>query len=624
LDGGRETERRLLDALSESQCFATIDVAARTYSLEYLESVWRFAVDGGPYGVWDFNRRTETFWVSAGWKRMRGLDPILPFNDFDELWHQRLHPEDTERTLDAVHRLHSGESPYLSLEYREKRTDGAWVHILAQGKAVEWDEDRNPIRFVGMDLDITKLKIAEAKREQELGRTHRQHLLEIKKAHRQTEIARQKADFLSRVDALSGLANRRAFTTRVEELLKEVGSSFSLVLVDVDHFKQINDRHGHKVGDEVIREFSRRLSVAAGESSFVARLGGDEFGLVIPDGEEGQVCQTEVLLDALAQSFARPFMNNDEVITLSGSIGVARFPEHAATLSELLSCADLALYEAKSRGRRMAVIYDEDIGSKAAREFLLAKDIKAAFAQRHIVPFFQPIYNLRSKDVVAFEVLARWQHPSLGTVLPDEFIPIATRLGLASDLTKAVLTQALEFVSAIPEHIGLSVNLSADEMCDPASALRLMQMLREHRIDPSRLQIEITEKALMQDIAAASRAAEVFRKSGARLVLDDFGKGYSGLCYLRELVLDGVKVDGAFVVGLEQGNQAWKVLNGIGELARSLSLNCVVEGLEDETSIEICCAMGFHFGQGYGLGRPQRAADAADMLAKTLNQRQSA
>jgi diguanylate cyclase (GGDEF)-like protein/PAS domain S-box-containing protein len=617
VDSVQQTE----DRNSGAEARAIAVAPASTTNLDeiaYRESIWRLALENCHQGVWDYNCKTQKHFVCDGWKRMRGLDPTKPFHDTLENWLARVHEEDRKAVETEVLRHNAGKIPGFRLEYREQRADGSWAWILAQARTVQWNENGKPQRLVGTDLDITRLKAAESERAIETKKAFRHQLLELKRANREAEKARKVADKLSRVDPLSGLANRRAFTEKLQAMVSAPEGDFSLFLVDLNHFKEINDELGHNFGDAVIVEVARRLSAVATKCSMVARLGGDEFGLIVPDPADEPVCETDELLSAISNVMAPQFALGLHCVALGASIGVARYPEHAKTSSELLRLADIALYEAKARGRCPSVIFDEELGQKAAKDSMLSHDLRKALDEFQISPHFQPISNLRTGETVRMEALARWNHPLLGRVGPDEFIPIAERLRVVQLLTECVVTQALQVAAEWPTNIGLSINISADEMCTAGTGRKLLQLLRAHGFPPERLQVEIIEQALLKDVSAASQEICTLRRAGVGVFLDDFGKGFSGLHYLRELSVDGIKIDGAFAKDLDRGNMGWKVLNGLIDLARSMSLAVVVEGIEDKVACAACQQMGVQFGQGYFIARPM-AADHTKAFLQSSN-----
>jgi diguanylate cyclase (GGDEF)-like protein len=411
------------------------------------------------------------------------------------------------------------------------------------------------------------------------------------------------------VDFLSGLANRQNFSQVLSELSSQDDAEFSVMLIDVDHFKQINDRYGHSVGDEVIRQVSDRLRAVATKCSLVARLGGDEFGLIIPDPSSQEACETEMLAGELIESFKRPLCVDGLELIVGCSLGAARYPEHASNADELIGKADLALYHAKASGRNCWVDYFDQLGLTAARISRLVSDLPQAIANQDIFPQFQAIRDLKKNRIVGFEVLARWNHPELGLIKPAEFIANAGRFGLSNMLMQSIIRQAVLLTKDWPDHVYLSFNISPTDLCADGFCNGLLAMLKALDFPAHRFQIEVTEEALLQNLKAAGCAVAALRSAGIRVVLDDFGSGYSGLSYLRELVLDGIKIDRSFIGDITPGCRGWRILSGIISLADSLALDVIIEGIETGEARKHAFDVKAGFGQGYYFGAPVAAQD---------------
>jgi diguanylate cyclase (GGDEF)-like protein len=406
------------------------------------------------------------------------------------------------------------------------------------------------------------------------------------------------------IDYLSGLANRRAFTHMLDQLVADPDAEFSVMLIDVDHFKHINDRYGHNVGDIVVQRVSDRLKSIATKCSLVARLGGDEFGLIIPDPSAQSECETELLAGNIIDTFNAALPLEEIKLQVTCSLGAARFPEHARSSTELIGKADLALYEAKARGRNCWVDYFDTLGNAADRASRIAGDLKSAIADHEVEAYFQSIVDLKSSSIRGYEILARWRHPILGMIGAGEFVPVIARLGLSEALTLSLFGQAARAFQNLPGETFLSLNVSAEEVCGDAFAATLLEALKRAGFEPSRLQVEITEQALMRNLAAAHKTIDELRSAGVSVYLDDFGTGYSGLCYLRELTIDGIKIDKIFASDIADGSRGRRVLEGILALAANMSLAVVVEGIETEQALKDCRDLGVSRGQGYFFQEP--------------------
>jgi diguanylate cyclase (GGDEF)-like protein/PAS domain S-box-containing protein len=617
------TEFRAFVLVSESRYgqiihFAEADAYIRERDrLAYQETIWRYAIEAGGHAVWDYNTDNEALFYSEEWKAMRGFPPGAEVQDSFEAWQERLHPDDRERMVEHVRQQNCGEIDHFNMEYRERRLDGRWIWVLARGKTVEWDEEGRPTRVVGTDIDITRLKEEEERRAIEAQAAYQRHLAELERANQAAEQARRAAHALARLDPLSNLANRRAFSEEIEHLSADSdGGMFAVLLLDLDRFKPVNDMHGHAVGDLVIRECAERLAAAVGAEGMVARLGGDEFGVILIGGETGIGPAAAICARHLIAELSRPMLIGDLSIEIGASVGFALFPEHSSDADSLFRYADMALYQAKQTARGTWSAYDRTMSRTAEIRAELETAVRDAVAREDIQPFFQPIVDMRSGRIVKLEVLARWQHPTHGAVPPDRFIPIIEQLGLMSAFTLSMLRRSCMAGRSWPADISISINLSTREVCDPATPLRLLATAVECAFPTTRLEIEITEKELVKDFVAAKQVISALRGAGVKVLLDDFGAGYSGLGYLREIAFDCIKIDRSFISMLTTRVESRKVTKAIQKLAQSLELATVAEGIEDEAVWEAVSRIGCTYGQGYYFSRPVPASEVPALLRR--------
>ena len=591
-------------------------IAKKLSALTYQESTWRIAAEAAEIGVWDYNAKNEARFHSAAWKRMRGLPINKPHTETFEEWLERLHPDDRESTIEHVRNHNSGEVSNFSFEYRERTTAGNYVWILARGRAVEWDAIGVPTRLLGTDIDISAIKEEERLRAYETQTLHQKHVIELEKEHQQTEAARQIAHVLSRHDPLTQLPNRRVFSEEINRLLaaNNAGEAFAVLLIDLDHFKPVNDLYGHATGDVIIRTASERLLAVVGTSGTIARLGGDEFGVIIKtDADNLEAVARECAREVIAQ-LSTPFATDGFNVEIGASVGVAIYPLHGHDAKTIFRNADMALYDVKTGNRGRVKFYSAELGAEAEEKALIENATRDAVANDEIVPFFQPIYDLKSGEVSALEVLARWTHSELGSVPPDKFVPIIEQFSLMPQFTVSMLRQTCAAALAWPDHISFSVNLTAKEVCDFATPIRLLDVLSEFGISGRRFKIEVTEQALMQDLFVAKQVIAAFRQAGVQVMLDDFGAGYAGLGYLRELKFDSIKIDRSFVMTLLRQEESAKIVKVMQTLAGSLNLKTVAEGIEDQQSLEAVRAIGCDYGQGFHFSRAVPALDIAVLL----------
>jgi diguanylate cyclase (GGDEF)-like protein len=439
------------------------------------------------------------------------------------------------------------------------------------------------------------------------------------------EAARSKSRELAHLaqhDVLTELANRALFQERLESAVEGLakGHTFALLLVDVDDFKTINDTLGHAVGDALLKEIAERLRRCARDTDVVARLGGDEFAIV----QHGAHLPTNA--DDLAQrllDLARePLYAEGNEIIISMSIGIALAPEHGTTASELLKAADLALYRAKSLGRNAACIFEVRLTEELQRRRSLELELHSALAQQQFQLWYQPIFSLQSGAICGFEALLRWQHPVRGLVSPADFIPIAEETGIIHEIGRWVLNEAAEQALSWPGHLSVAVNLSPCQFKERNIADLVAHTLDSTGLEGSRLELEITETALLQNSADVAAQFARLKRLGIRLAMDDFGTGYSSLSYLRRFPFDKIKIDRSFVAEIAQDEGCAAIVHAIIELAGRLGMVTTAEGIETTDQLEWLCGLGCTEAQGFVFSPPLRPDDASHLAGRVSEERQ--
>ena len=427
---------------------------------------------------------------------------------------------------------------------------------------------------------------------------------------RERHLANQRVAHLAYHDSLTDLPNRALFLERLEQTIlrsQRDGRGLAVLLIDLDGFKEVNDALGHHAGDLVLQEVAMRLRGALRASDTVARLGGDEFAVLLPatDVNRAELAARKVLHD-----LESPFVADGRPLMVSASIGIAGVPWHAATGEELLQKADSAMYVAKS-DRTGYVAYDPKRDHRIYQRLSLASSMRQAIDGRQFGVDYQPIVHLRTGAVLAVESLVRWNHPELGRLLPDDFIRVAEHTGLVNPLTSFVLERALSDwpLSARPDACGIAVNVSPRSLHHAAFPGQIREVLESHAVPPPTLTIEITENLVMSDPDGAARCLDELHEMGVRLVIDDFGKGYSSLSYLRRLPVDEIKIDRSFLLGLAGGEDDTLVRCMI-DLAHNLGMTAVAEGVETAAVYQQLVDLNCDAAQGYYICRPASAQDA--------------
>jgi len=438
---------------------------------------------------------------------------------------------------------------------------------------------------------------------------------------------------LANVDSLTNLANRHCFYMQLESLKKQNQfSAFTLFFLDLDNFKNVNDSLGHGVGDLVLQNVAQRLLQTVRSNDLLARLGGDEFAIISP-GEDSAV-QAGQLAQRLLSTFVAPCVINGKNLQIGCSIGIALAPDHGKDTETLLKNADMALYAAKFAGRNTFRFYEPGMEIVAQQKLHLLNDMRAAleehaatnkllnknFSEDLVWPqtpivgqfelFFQPQIKLATQEVIGFEALIRWHHPELGLISPAQFIPLAEESNLIIPIGTWVLVEACKYAAKWPEKWRIAVNLSAVQFREGNVVDVVRWALQISRLEPARLELEITESLLIQDNISAQQTLTALRKLGVRIALDDFGTGYSSLAYLRTFPLNKLKIDRSFVTALTQDTGALAIVNAIIQLADALMLDTTAEGIESQLEAEILRSCGCGDAQGFYFGKPRPLQEA--------------
>jgi diguanylate cyclase (GGDEF)-like protein len=421
------------------------------------------------------------------------------------------------------------------------------------------------------------------------------------------------AEASARHDALTGLANRRLLHERLDDALatRTPTAPFAVMLIDLDRFKPINDVHGHAAGNAVLCAVADRLKEIAPPQSTVARLGGDEFVVLLPCGMDYDAFAD--LAQRTIASIRRPVPWNQGQVEVDSTIGIALANDETQDADALLHQADIAMYHGKRDGRGTFRFFQAGMDVAQKVRALLESELRTAIARDEITPYYQPIVSLPNRELVGFEVLARWNHATKGVVPPDDFIPIAEETGLISDLFYSLLRRACTDAQRWPSHLQMAINISPRQLRDHQMPARVCAILTETGFAPGRLETEVTESALINDIEAARAILTSLQTLGVRIALDDFGTGYSSLYHLKELKFNKLKIDRSYVTNLKQGSERAKLVDAIIQLGSSLSLQTTAEGIETDTNLDWLSDQGCDFAQGYFFGRPM-TKEAADIF----------
>ncbi len=430
--------------------------------------------------------------------------------------------------------------------------------------------------------------------------------------------AEKHSRYLAHHDTLSGLANRAMLDERLDSAIAKPASGASrcsVLIIDLDRFKQVNDAYGHGTGDELIREFAKRVTKLVSANGMVARLGGDEFAVALFGAQSLEIFDR--LCHRILEVARVPFIVAGVSVHVSASIGFSSGLVSDTNRSELLRQADVALYSAKSAGRDCCRMYDASMDEGRVARVALETDLREAITTGNgLEVYYQPLYS--GDSITGLEALARWNHPQLGLLLPPRFIPIAEETGLIASLGDFVLDRACAALANWP-HITMAVNVSAVQLRDPNLPMRIMRRLAANNIAPARLELEITETVVLSPGDVTQTNLRVLRDAGFRIVLDDFGTGYSSLSHLQNLKVDSVKIDQSFVSQLGQSSDSAPIIQAVLHIARMLNLKVTAEGVETDAQRQFLVDAGCSNLQGFFLSPPLPEGEVGLLLAKQAN-----
>ncbi|MGC1270699.1 MAG: EAL domain-containing protein [Croceibacterium sp.] len=432
--------------------------------------------------------------------------------------------------------------------------------------------------------------------------------------------SQEQATRLARYDSLTGLANRLEMSQALEKILaspREASRACAVLLLDLDRFKQVNDTMGHPAGDALLKQVAQRLERAVGKMGQVGRLGGDEFKAVLPGRIERRVLAD--LATEIIHSLSQPYSIDGQRVIIGASVGIAVAPDDGTTSEELIRNADLALYAAKDGGRGRHHFYAQDLHAEAEARSQLEEDLRDAITQGNLQLFYQPVVSMATEQITGFEALLRWQHPEKGWINPQKFVQTAEDSGLIMQIGEWALRTACRNLATWPEEVLVAVNVSPLQFANPQLPAIVTSAIAQAGVDPSRLELEITESVFLDDNAGTDAMFAALKAIGVRLALDDFGTGYSSLGYLKKAPFDKIKIDQSFVRGATQpDSRNGAIIASITSLAHALGMDTTAEGVETMDELDLVRMQGCTHVQGYIYERALSAEAASERLLTGL------
>ena len=561
-------------------------------ALKESEERYALAARGANDGLWDWDVQADVVYFSPRWKNMLGYQEN-EIGDKPEEWLGRIHDADRERVKEEIAAHQRGLTPQFESEHRVLHKDATFRWMLSRGLAVH-NESGKTLRMAGWQTDITEGKVS---------------------------------------DPLTGLPNRLLFADRLGRLIKHTKRrkdyQFAVLFLDLDGFKMINDSLGHLIGDQLIVEVAIRLEkclratdtvARLGEGFIVARLGGDEFTVLLDDLKDPT--DAKAAADRLMKAVTSPFILGGREVFTSVSIGIALSNSSYEQPEEILRDADTAMYRAKSLGKARYEVFDADMRASLMARLQLEMDLHRALEHNEFQNFYQPIVSLASGEIVGFEALLRWDHPTRGQLAPEEFISVAEETGLIRELGWWNLREACRQMSEWRargcnySHLTISVNLSPKQFLQPNLVEDIRNLMHELRMPPGILKLEITESTMMGDPTASVEMLRQIKSLGISLAIDDFGTGYSSLSYLHRFPLDTLKIDRSFISHMDEGEDGTEIARTILPMASNLHLDVVAEGVETFEQLTLLKKLECKYGQGFYFSKPLSAEDAASLLTQ--------
>jgi diguanylate cyclase (GGDEF)-like protein/PAS domain S-box-containing protein len=565
----------------------TLRASRQAFSaLQDSEIRFRNLASIAPVVIYQTDSQGQCIFVNKTWETVTGC----PVEDaLCNGWNAYLHPEDRERVYREWYAAFGSKQDFYS-EYRVLAANGAVKEVIGRATA-NYCPNGELLGFVGTLFDITEKKAS-------------------------GELLWRQANF----DMLTGLPNRRMFHDLLARDIKKshrVGLPLALLLLDLDHFKEVNDTLGHEMGDELLKEAALRLTSCVRDTDTVARLGGDEFTIILAELESTETLDR--VAHALLDSLAQPYRLGAETAYVSVSIGITLYPKDTCDLQTLIKNADQAMYAAKSQGRNRYSYFTLSMQEAAEYRLRLTNDIRNALLHGQFEVHYQPIVELATGAVHKAEALIRWKHPERGSISPAEFIPLAEDSGLIHDIGDWVFREAVGEVKRLREHghphFQISVNKSPVQFRPPSPSLQgWAEYLRAQGLPGDSIVVEITEGLLMDIHKNALLKLLGFRDVGIQVAIDDFGTGYSALSYLKKFDIDYLKIDQSFTRNLSPESSDLALCEAIVVMAHRLGLKVIAEGVEEQEQLDLLTLIGCDYGQGYWFARPM----AADKLEQWL------
>lgn len=582
---GALLSRSIRYAIERKRIEEALFVSQERYSL---------AVQGANDGIWDWDLITNRIYYSPRWKSMLGYQE-RDIQDQPEEWFNRIHPEDIYKVRASLAAHYQGREQHFESEYRIQHKEKNYLWVLTRGLVVR-DANGKPTRMAGSQTDTTSRKNAE-----------------------------ERLQFNAFHDDLTGLPNRALFMDRLSQALerkkRRQDYKFAVLFMDLDHFKVINDSLGHTIGDKLLIACARIQEGNIRSIDTVSRLGGDEFVILLDDIRDVNYAQE--VAERIQKGFNTPIHLDGHNVVISASIGIVPSTLDHDNPDDILRDADTAMYRAKNLGRACHALFETTMRQQMVTRLELENDLRQALNNQELHVHYQPIISLKNCKILGFEALMRWSHPQRGPISPKTFIPIAEETGLIHSLGLWVLRQACQQMNTWQRQypteppMNIHVNISRRQFSHPDLVENIQSILHETGLDPSHLQLEITESLFVEYDEVFNDMLARLTGLGVKLEIDDFGTGYSSFNYLQRLPVSSIKIDSIFVANMKSGNNHTEIVRSIVTMAHSLGIEAIAEGVETEEQLSQLQAVDCNSGQGYYIARPGPSEVGREILRRT-------
>ncbi len=569
------------------------ELQGKEKELQLTEERFRLAMEGSNDDIWDWDIGANEAIVSERWREMLGIQERKSLGHY-ERWKELIHPGDVNTVICTLKEHFAGKTQYYYCEYRLRTKNGQYIWILGRGKVL-FDENGDPVRMAGSHTDISQRKGFERRIQQ-----------------------------LAFYDSLTGLPNRAMFEDNLEESIKqavEEGETGAVIVIGLDNFKVINDTYGRVVGDMLLQEVASLLRMFLRKDDIVSRSGGDEFAILYRK-VEGILPLTD-FTNAIIEAFRRPWIIDQRQLYSTISVGIALYPRDGKDAETVIRNVHSAIHCVKEEGRDGYQFYTPKMNLKRLERLELESRLRGAMERQELFLLYQPQVDIKTGSIIGVEALLRWRSPEYGIVNPTEFIPVAETSGLIVPIGEWVLRtaclQCVEWQRKGMAGVCISVNLSVRQFQQVTLKDRIESILMETKLEPSLLELEITESIAMKDLESAIYTMKELSRLGIKLSLDDFGTGYSSLNYLKKLPIDTLKIDKSFLCELTEGSNEDAIAQAIIHLSHSMNLTVVAEGVESQGQLEFLKQNNCDRAQGYLFGVPLTPEEFENMYWYNIN-----